>query len=161
LCEELCKAAPLLWQYRRAPLRWQEACVWGLASGVVFGVAEGIIYGGGFYNGLHGGETYLVRFVSCVALHAIRSASVALCIHANQGLIHDAEGWPEYGLALLRVLAVAVVLHGLYDTLLKQERTGLALLVALTSFGWLAWQIESMRRQEVRDDETSPQAAGA
>jgi hypothetical protein len=52
-----------------------------------------------------------------------------------------------------------MVLHGLYDTLLKKEMNGMAFAVALASFGWLAWQIESMRRQE--GDERPRSAAEA
>ncbi|MGC8643747.1 MAG: PrsW family glutamic-type intramembrane protease [Isosphaeraceae bacterium] len=46
LCEELCKALPLLGYYRRdaTGMGWRGAALWGLASGVGFGVAEGIMY---------------------------------------------------------------------------------------------------------------------
>ena len=44
-----------------------------------------------------------------------------------------------------------VVLHGFYDTLLKQvyERSW-ALVVALLSFGWLVMHIELARRAAIR-----------
>ncbi len=38
-------------------------------------------------------------------------------------------------------------LHGLYDTLLKQQYDAAALGVALASFGWLAVQIELAKRR--------------
>jgi hypothetical protein len=41
-----------------------------------------------------------------------------------------------------------MVLHGLYDTLLKKEMTVLALAAALGSFAWLIFITESTRRQE-------------
>jgi len=41
-----------------------------------------------------------------------------------------------------------MVLHGLYDTLLKKDMFEIALAVAVISFGWLAWQIESRREVE-------------
>ena len=44
------------------------------------------------------------------------------------------------------LVSVPMVLHGLYDTLLKKDYHVLALLTALASFIWLAWQIESARR---------------
>jgi hypothetical protein len=55
------------------------------------------------------------------------------------------------------LLIVPMLLHGLYDTLLKKDHEALALLVAVVSFGWLAWNIELMLKKE-RDD---PEAAMA
>jgi protease PrsW len=74
ICEELCKALPLLYHFTHRPrLSWQGACSWGLAAGIGFGVAEGIMYSSDQYNGVSGLGTYLVRFISCVALHAVWS----------------------------------------------------------------------------------------
>jgi RsiW-degrading membrane proteinase PrsW (M82 family) len=65
LCEELCKAAPILWRFRKPPEEdWRGALLWGLASGAGFGIAEGVIYAGHAYNGLYGWDIYLVRFIS-------------------------------------------------------------------------------------------------
>src|SRR5439155_22233208 len=69
MCEELCKALPLLVHYRdhtTAHLSWRAACMIGLISGVGFGVSEGITYASDFYNGISAGDVYLVRFISCV-----------------------------------------------------------------------------------------------
>lgn len=149
LCEELVKALPLLWHFRRtATLGWRGACLWGLATGVGFGVSEGITYSSDFYNGIHTGGTYVVRFISCVALHAIWSASVGITIWKCQELIQGNCEWYEFFVPVFRVLAVAMVLHGLYDTLLKKDMSALALVVAVGSFGWLVVQIELARRQE-------------
>jgi len=41
-------------------------------------------------------------------------------------------------------------LQGLYDTSLKKGMPGLALVVALVSFGWIALQVEKMCRREAR-----------
>jgi hypothetical protein len=41
-------------------------------------------------------------------------------------------------------------LHGLYDTLLKREMEGYALLTALASFGWLVFVVEWTRTGEGR-----------
>jgi len=41
-----------------------------------------------------------------------------------------------------------MVLHGLYDTLLKKEMGGLALVAALASVGWMAFQFELMVRKD-------------
>ena len=43
------------------------------------------------------------------------------------------------------MLAVPMVLHGLYDTLLKKDMNVWALVVAVVSFGWLVVQIERAR----------------
>jgi hypothetical protein len=45
--------------------------LWGMASGIGFGIAEGIMYSGRYYNGVAGADIHYVRFLSCVALHAI------------------------------------------------------------------------------------------
>ncbi|MBI3857395.1 MAG: PrsW family intramembrane metalloprotease, partial [Planctomycetes bacterium] len=57
LCEELCKALPLLWHFKKTSGRRADtldvrgAVVWGLAAGIGFGVSEGITYSGDSYNG--------------------------------------------------------------------------------------------------------------
>jgi RsiW-degrading membrane proteinase PrsW (M82 family) len=176
LFEELFKMAPLLWYWRRfGQLSWRKACLWGLASGAGFGVAEGIVYSQEYYNGIEDGWAYLVRFASCVALHAIWTATVGITLASNQDLLKAFQkeaggalatrqklpGDPEettgekvaewmmlWGLAILRVLVVAMFLHGLYDAALTRDMPLLALLAAVASFGWMTWQIESCRRLE-------------
>ena len=54
----------------------------------------------------------------------------------------------DWLLHLARVVAVPAVLHGLYDTLLKRDMCGYALLVALASFAWLVFLIERARSGE-------------
>jgi RsiW-degrading membrane proteinase PrsW (M82 family) len=146
LCEEATKAIPLLWHYRTRPkLDFSGACIWGLASGVGFGVAEGIMYSADFYNGVQSADVYVMRFVSCVALHAIWSATVAMAIHDRQNEFRAERHFLEHCVTLVRVAAVPVVLHGLYDTLLKKEMTALALLVAIASFVYLVIVVEKRR----------------
>jgi len=160
LCEELCKALPLLVHFRRRPtLTLGGALVWGLASGAGFGVAEGIMYAGDQYNGIAPFESYLVRFISCVALHAIWCGSVAITLHHSRRLVHESRHRTEYALGVLRVLAVAMVLHGLYDTLLKKDLPLPALITALASFAWLMWQILRTAGQE--EATTAPALARA
>lgn len=148
-CEELCKALPLLWHFRsKGTLTWRGACVWGLVSGVGFGVAEGIMYSSRYYNGIHTGGIYWVRFIACVGLHATWAAAVGVSLFRNQlrvqgqKTIWELLGWTAY------IMALPMLLHGIYDTLLKQDHPALALLAALASFGWLAFQIERAIRQE-------------
>ena len=59
--------------------------------------------------------------------------------------LRSRRGLDWFRLYALRVLAVPMVLHGLYDTLLKKDMNIWALLIALASFGWLAFQIERAR----------------
>jgi RsiW-degrading membrane proteinase PrsW (M82 family) len=146
LCEELTKAIPLFFYFQRdAVMGWRGACLWGLASGVGFGVSEGIMYSGDHYNGISGGDIYIVRFVSCVALHAMWAASVGIAISRNIDDYEKVSDQGEFAIFMLRMLAVPMVLHGLYDTLLKMEMNVWALVVAVLSFGWLAVQIEAAR----------------
>jgi RsiW-degrading membrane proteinase PrsW (M82 family) len=142
LCEEMCKALPLLYRYKSRELPWKTACLWGLASGVGFGVSEGITYSSNFYNGIQGGEIYLVRFASCVALHAVWSGAAAIVIHRKQHLLQNADSWWHFLGTSVLLVSVPMALHGVYDTLLKKDHEALALATALASFGWLAWQIE-------------------
>lgn len=146
LCEELCKALPLFVYFKRyATMGWRGACLWGLASGIGFGVSEGIMYSSNTYNGMLCVDIYFVRFISCVALHAMWAGSVGIAIARNLDSYEAIEDAGGFGLFMLRVLAVPMLLHGFYDTLLKKDMGLWALGVALLSFVWLAVQIELAR----------------
>ena len=72
LCEEMTKGIPVLVRISNdRRMNWRGACALGLASGAGFGIAESVLYAGRDYNGVFGGDVYLVRFISCVALHAV------------------------------------------------------------------------------------------
>jgi len=149
LCEELFKALPLLWHYRgKATLNLRGAIAWGLASGIGFGISEGIHYSSDFYNGLSTGGIYVVRFVSCVALHAVWTGATAALIYRRQQELRDVESWYEWFIPVLKILAVSMVLHGLYDTLLKREMEFGAVLTAVASFAWFYWFADRSRRLE-------------
>lgn len=137
LCEELCKAMPI-WFYLTSARKtgWRGACLVGLASGIGFGVSEGIMYSGDMYNGIHGVQIYLVRFLSCVSLHAMWSGSVALMMYKNQDFF-DAEDLGGMLGGIFYYLGGAMVLHGLYDTLLKHDLQYVALLIGFGSYFWL------------------------
>jgi len=156
LCEEICKAMPLMvWVHqfdgnRRAPTNtWRNACLLGMASGVGFGIAEGIMYSGQHYNGMSSGMIYLVRFASCVTLHAVWAGSVGIMMFKRQDALHACEKWYEYLLQLVITISIPMTLHGLYDTLFKKEMPALALAVAVASFAWLAVLVESMRHADL------------
>ncbi len=155
-CEEVCKALPLLWYYRnRNGQSWRGAFLWGLASGAGFGVAEGLMYSSRHYNGVSGGEMYLVRFISCVALHALWTGSVGITLNQKQELIQQELAWYEYIPPLFLIVGIPMVLHGLYDTLLKKEMTAAALGVAVLSFLFLAFQTSRLHGD---DDEEAQEA---
>jgi RsiW-degrading membrane proteinase PrsW (M82 family) len=149
LCEELCKAVPVMLFLRGQPhAGWKAACVVGLASGVGFGVSEGITYSSDSYNGVAEGLTYLVRFASCVALHATWAGSVALLMCRNQDFLgDDGFDWGMAGNFIVHYLSIAMVLHGLYDTLLKKDHELWALAIAVGSFAWLAWLVWQERSE--------------
>jgi RsiW-degrading membrane proteinase PrsW (M82 family) len=144
LCEEVCKALPLIVMIQNLPERatWRTACLWGLASGVGFGIAEGIMYSSRYYNGVLEGDIYLVRFVSCVALHGTWAAAVAILLFKARGQLGNAEGFGGMLLTTAVIAMPSIVLHGLYDTLLKKDYKLYALAVALVSFLYLACLIE-------------------
>jgi RsiW-degrading membrane proteinase PrsW (M82 family) len=148
LCEELVKAWPVLWHFRRSgTLDVRGAVVWGLASGIGFGVSEGITYASDFYNGVSSGGVYLVRFISCVGLHAVWSASVAILIWKARQEVREARGVAWLAL-LAKVLPAAMVLHGLYDTLLKKGYEFTALTTAAASFALFFWLYDRHTRRE-------------
>ena len=150
LIEEACKIFPLFFLLLcKKSLTWRTAVLWGLASGVGFGVNEGILYSETFYNGITSSMQYVVRFVSCVALHAIWSASAGVSLYHTQNLINQFTEWYEKLVVMLRVLIVVMFLHGLFDALLTREMKAPALMVAAASIIWLGWQIESTRKQEI------------
>ncbi|MFL5241331.1 MAG: PrsW family glutamic-type intramembrane protease [Gemmataceae bacterium] len=153
-CEELVKALPVLWHYReRNNQSWRGAFLWGLASGAGFGIAEGIMYSSRYYNGFAGPGIYFVRFISCVALHALWSGSVGISVRRRREMMQQGEEWYDYVFALFLIIGVPMVLHGLYDTLLKRGemlQNGMALAVAIATFGWLAFQMALGGQQERR-----------
>lgn len=141
-CEELCKALPIIYYLRDGEkTNWKGACLVGLASGIGFGVSEGIQYSADFYNGLSPGLIYLVRFLSCVGLHAVWSSGVALLMYANQDYLDEILSWEVFPMFLYEYLLIPMFLHGLYDTLLKKNLDVWALAVALGSFVWWLWVI--------------------
>jgi RsiW-degrading membrane proteinase PrsW (M82 family) len=140
LCEELVKTIPIYFHMEATRGKtWRGLFLWGLASGAGFGIAEGILYSSRYYNGITGPGIYLVRFLSCVALHAIWSGCSALTLYLRRDLFDKIDSWQGWVGPTLVVIGVPMVLHGLYDTCLKRDLNGVALLVAVASFGWLAF----------------------
>ena len=88
---------------------------------------------------------YVVRFVACVALHAVWSTAAGITLFRRQNLLHDSSHWFQTLLTLVALLIVPMVLHGLYDTLLKKDLELWALAVGAASFAWFALQVELAR----------------
>src|SRR5262249_47776660 len=105
-------------------------------------------YSARFYNGISGPGIYVVRFVSCVALHALWTGSVAITLNQKQGLIQEDLPWYEYIPRLYLIVGIPMLLHGLYDTLLKKNLTAPALAVAALGFGFRASQISGLHGEE-------------
>jgi len=148
-CEEVCKMLPLIRHFGSHPtLDWRGACVWGLASGVGFGISEGITYASNDYNGVQSADIYAVRFISCVALHAIWSCAAAVTLFERQSWLQEESGLFEYLWRLMQIVAIPMILHGVYDTLLKKDMGGFALVVAALSFVWMTWRLERHKRME-------------
>jgi RsiW-degrading membrane proteinase PrsW (M82 family) len=143
-CEELTKGLPVIFSIRAGrDLDCRGACMWGLASGIGFGLAEAILYSSSQYNGLAAGGLYFVRFISCVGLHAIWGASVAIMAWRRRNWLQSDNDWSDLLISLLYILGIPMLLHGLYDALLKYNMEGGAILVALASFVWLTVLSES------------------
>jgi RsiW-degrading membrane proteinase PrsW (M82 family) len=137
--EELTKQLPIGF-FRDGINGPRKAAVVALASGVGFGVAEGILYSMRDYNGRMGYEIYVIRFVSCVGLHACWSATVALLWRGSGTLkIHDfgSYGGEDWATAAMLLLPVAF-LHALYDTYLTFGLVPQAHLTAVGSFVFLS-----------------------
>src|SRR5262249_7724529 len=105
-------------------------------------------YSADFYNGIQSGDIYIVRFVSCVALHGIWTASVGLFLCRHREFIQADFAWHDYFVRTLVVVSVPMLLHGVYDTLLKKEMNLAALFCALASFAWFVWSLQGARRNE-------------
>lgn len=147
LCEELCKALPVAFYVSGSPKRdFRTVCLIGLASGVGFGVSEGITYSSDYYNGLTDGWIYLIRFASCVSLHAIWAGTVALLIYRDDQYLD--WSWEAAFWFMVKYLLVAMLLHGLYDTLLKKDHEILAFVTAIGSFLWFHWLLSSTAAEE-------------
>jgi RsiW-degrading membrane proteinase PrsW (M82 family) len=138
-CKELCKAIPVVYYIRRNKnVNWHGAYLWGLASGAGFGISEGISYSADFYNGIEAGDVYFVRFLSCVALHALWSGTVAITLYLFRGKYYRSLKWSDRFAFVLMACAIPIALHGFFDTFLKKEMHLAALPVALLSFAFPA-----------------------
>lgn len=145
LCEELCKIVPVIWYLQNnRDATWKGACLVGLASGIGFGVSEGIHYAGSWYNGYAGWEIYVVRFVSCVALHAAWSATIACTMYRRADLGGGEFFDVLWGIAVW--IGIPVLLHGWYDALLKHGLNGWALVTAVLTIAWMAYAVERCAR---------------
>lgn len=147
LCEEVCKALPIAFYLNSEKTSWRGACLVGLASGIGFGISEGISYSADYYNGISGGWIYVVRFVSCVGLHALWAGAIGIVMYHNQDYVSEFSWESVFGF-IAHYLLIAMVLHGVYDTFLKKDMELWALLTAGISFGWFAYMVARARSAE-------------
>jgi RsiW-degrading membrane proteinase PrsW (M82 family) len=151
LLEESVKVLPIVYHYHTdGSMSWRGAMLWGLASGIGFGVTEGIMYSGDYYNGIWAGDVYLTRFISCVTLHAVWSASAALFVFHQRDAMEAMNTVGSWISGVFGVVIIPMFLHGIFDTLLKKEMEVGAIVLAALSFGVLALQIEVVRKMGVR-----------
>jgi RsiW-degrading membrane proteinase PrsW (M82 family) len=149
LMEEFFKALPIYWHYRRhASLDVRGAVVWGMATGIGFGVSEGISYCSSFYNGVSGGSMYVVRFSSCVALHAVWSATAAILIWRRRDSLQGLGRLYHWIPPVFSTLWISTIFHGFYDTCLKKEYGIAALASAVLSFALFFWMYDRACRDE-------------
>lgn len=106
-CEEACKVS-----FIGEATGWRSACKRGLACGVGFGVCEGILYSMRLYNGAVGIETYVLRFITVVSLHAASSGLAAISAERT------AFGLWDNPFDFVKVLIVPASIHGAYDAYL-------------------------------------------
>lgn len=150
LCEELIKLLPVFLYLKLVKkANWHGAFLWGLSSGAGFGIAEAMMYSTEYYHGILPGSVYFLRFISCVALHAIWSGSVAITLYLLQGKWKQSPRWTDRVALILVAILVPMILHGCYDTFLKKELQWAALLIALLSFAFLAYLDHALQRPEI------------
>jgi len=152
ICQEIVKALPVFWYSSTTrDSNWREPFLWGLASGTGFGIAESLVYSREFYNGVAAPHIYLILFVSCVALQAIWTGSVAILVYRHRDSLQfdmfHASSMFEWIVPVLYAVVVPVLLHGLYDTCLKKELYGFAALIAVASFGYLGFLLRAPERR--------------
>lgn len=82
----------------------------------------------------------LVRFGSCLSLHAVWSGNIALIMYCNHDFL-DTDDWIKFLAGMAYDQSIAMVLHGLYDTLLKHNLDGVALLIGIGSYCWLTYLV--------------------
>jgi hypothetical protein len=56
----------------------------------------------------------------------------------------------------MQIVAIPMILHGVYDTLLKKDMGAFALVVAVLSFVWMTWRLERHKRMEPALEEAEP-----
>jgi hypothetical protein len=130
-----------------------------MASGAAFGVAEGVHYCMMFYNGISPASEYLVRFTSIASLHVMLSGACGIMIFHKRKHLGSWIGFYDWVLTMTALMIVPIVLHGLYDALLKVHLDGAALVVWLATFAWLAWLITSSRNNEIQQTRKAMEGA--
>lgn len=83
--------------------------IWGLVSGVGFGVSEGVTQSHDFYNGVQGVQIHLIRFIRCVALHAIWTAATGINLFGRQDFFRGQLHVPEWRMRIAIAIIVPMI----------------------------------------------------
>lgn len=157
LCEEICKVLPVLFGLKKnRNISWRFCCLVGLASGVGFGVSEGVHYSSNMYNGVLPGDIYLVRFLSCVSLHALWAGASAMLVFRNRNALLTSDSYLSAALRLALYCLPSILLHGAYNTLLKFDRPALALIPAVLAFGYFLWVFNATQKTQRDVEKENP-----
>ncbi|MBI2930861.1 MAG: PrsW family intramembrane metalloprotease [Planctomycetes bacterium] len=81
-------------------------------------------------------------------MHAAWSAATAVLLWRRQEEVQNVDAWYGFAIPVLKILGISMILHGLYDTLLKRDLGVPALAVAVVSFVWFFWLYEWGQRRQ-------------
>jgi len=74
------------------------------------------------------------------------SGACAILLQSKEKFLHEGTNFFDGIMTVMAIIAVPILLHGLFDTMVKKELNILALLVAIAAFAWLAWLISRLKR---------------
>jgi RsiW-degrading membrane proteinase PrsW (M82 family) len=148
LPEELAKLTLLLFLAHQAgTIDWRRMRIMGIASGIGFGSAEAILYANNLMNGAMGWEWYAARFISCAGFHGILSGVAALLVYRFAEQL-DAGGFARAFWKLIQIVAVAAVLHGIYNGSLGADQRLPALAANIAALLLLGWMSNNLRKKD-------------
>jgi hypothetical protein len=76
------------------------------------------------------------------------SGACAILLQSKEKYLHEGTNFFDWIMTVMAIIAVPILLHGLFDTMVKKDLNVLALLVAIAAFAWLAWLIKQAQARE-------------